>query len=166
MNASGSGGARAAMARWRGLLLLPLLPLLLGANVPMEWPRPIQWPEFVDSTRVAKALLEALASRKWLIEADTGDSITARYDVREHSLRIRIDYSPRALSYHYVDSRNFSYEEEFGERYIHRRANKIIGQLNREVRIQVQRMRFERDATTVVPVVPDGDEDESPGESP
>lgn len=149
----------------RRFLLLPLLaalPLLLGANVPMEWPKPIQWPEFIDSTRVAKALLEALADRKWLIEGDTGESITARYEVREHWLRIRIDYSPRGLAYHYVDSENYSYEVEYGERYIHRRANKVMGQLNREVRIQVQRMRFERDSTAVVPVVPAEPADESP----
>lgn len=154
-----------ASARWPRLLLLPLLALLLGANVPMEWPRPIQWPEFVDSTRVAKALLEALAGRKWFIEADTGDAITARYEVREHVLRIRIDYSPHGLRYRYLDSVNYSYEEENGERYIHRRANRIMGQLNREVRIQVQRLRFEREATAVVPVAPpetDGAPEESP----
>lgn len=136
------------------LLLLPLLALLLGANVPMEWPRPIRWPEHVDSTRVARGLLEALADRKWLIEGDTGESITARYVVREHWLRIRIDYTPQGLTYRYLDSKDFDYEEAHGERYIHRRANKIMGQLNREVRIQVQRMRFEREPTRVVPVDP------------
>lgn len=135
------------------LLLLPLLALLLAA-VPMEWPRPISWPEHIDSTRVAKGLLEALANRKWLIEGDTGESITARYVVREHWLRIRIDYTARGLTYHYVDSKDFDYAEAHGERTIHRRANKLMGQLNREVRIQVQRMRFEREPARVVPVDP------------
>lgn len=138
---------------WPRLLLLPVLALLLAA-VPMEWPRPIAWPEYIDSTRVAKGLLEALANRKWLIEGDTGESITARYAVREHWLRIRIDYTSRGLTYRYLDSKDFDYEEAGGERYIHRRANKIMGQLNREVRIQVQRMRFEREPALVVPVDP------------
>lgn len=124
------------------------------AGEEMEWPAPIAWGEYVDSTRVAKALLEALANSKWFIEADTGESIIARYEVRAHRLRVRIDYAPQRIRYHYVDSENFSYEEENGRRYIHRRANRIMGKLNREVRIQVQRMRFEREPMRVVPVLP------------
>jgi hypothetical protein len=150
------------------LSLLPLALLLLAA-VPMEWPRPITWPEYVDSTRVAKGLLEALANRKWLIEGDTGESITARYVVRGHWLRIRIDYTPRGLAYRYLDSQDFDYEETNGGRFIHRRANKIMGQLNREVRIQVQRLRFEREPAQVVPVdpvEPPAAGDEPPEQSP
>lgn len=138
-------------------LLWPALAPAAQSGEPMAWPEPIQWGEFLDTTRVSGALLEALANSKWLVEADTGESITARYEVRVHVLRIRIDYGPQRVSYHYVDSENYAYEEENGERYIHRRANKIMGRLDKEVRIQLQRARFQREPLQVVPVEPPAD---------
>jgi hypothetical protein len=147
------------MKRTLRVLLLASAPLLMApqSGVPMELPNAIGWEEFVDSTRVAEAVLDALAGRKWLIEADTGQSIIARHQVRVHWLRLRIDYGPRGVSYHYLDSGNYAYEEDEGQRYIHRRANKILQRLDDEVRIQVQRVRFQREPTEVVPIEPGAD---------
>lgn len=138
------------------LLLLPVLVLLLAArpNVPLELPLPITLPEAVDTIKISKALLTALANKKWMVEADTGSSITARFDKRRHALRIRIDYTPKSITFHYVDSGELSYEKYEGVDFIHPSANKWLLQLEKEVHIQVNRFRFERDPAEVVPVDP------------
>lgn len=131
------------------------------------WPEPIRWGDEIPDARVASALLEALANCKWQVEARDEGSITARHEANERELRIRLDYSPQRVSYQYVDSRNYAYAEENGQRYIHRRARRIIARLDREVRTQIQRLRFERgEPTEVVPADPAPPEDApAPGES-
>lgn len=131
-------------------LLLSLTPLLLG-NVPLELPPPLDLQAFTDTTRVSKALITALANRKWLVEADTGEAITARLEIRHHTLRLRLDYSPRRISYHYLNSENLDHEIEDDTQLIHANVNQWLLQLEKEVKIQVQRFYFERDPMEVVP---------------
>jgi len=94
------------------VLLLALAPLLMAARpgLPLDLPSPLLLPEYTDSVKVSRGILAALASRKWLVEADTGESIQARLTIRLHSLTVRIDYSPQRISYHYVDSTELGYE--------------------------------------------------------
>lgn len=131
-------------------LLLPVMLLLMG-NVPLELPPPIELQEFTDTARVSKALITALANRKWLVEADTGEAITARYDIRHHTLRLRLDYSPRRITYHFLNSENLDYEIEDDTALIHANVNKWLTQLDKEIQIQVQRFYFEREPMDVVP---------------
>ena len=140
----------------RKRLWFVLLPLLMGAksSVPIELPETIHLAQFTDTIKTSKVLIEALANKKWFVEADTGESITARLDVKSHRLRLRIDYTPRDISFHYVDSQELGYFEEQGAIYIHPNANKWLGRLETEVRIQVQRLNFDREPAEVVPVEP------------
>lgn len=136
--------------------LLLLAPLLLAAklSVPLELPPPVQFPQFVDSLKVSKALVTALTNKKWLVEADTGEAVRGALKIRRHALRIRIEYTTRGIVYHYVDSVALGYEEDEGERYIHPNANKWLEQLEDEVNIQLQPLLFEREPAEVVPVEP------------
>jgi hypothetical protein len=137
----------------RRLLLLPVLVLLMaGRSVPLELPLPITLPEPVDTIRISKAVLTAFANKKWLVEADTGESITARFDSRDRALRIRVDYTPKTLTFHYVDSGGLSYEKFEGADFIHPKANKWLLQVEKEIHIQLARFRFEREPAEVVPV--------------
>lgn len=123
----------------------------------LEWPEPLAWGEPVAPPRVAQALREALARVKWQVESDTGSAITARHESGEHVLRVRLDYGERRVSYHYVDSAHYAYEEEGGTRYIHRRANRLLAKLNRAVGASILQARSEPAPLRVVPL----DEEES-----
>jgi hypothetical protein len=140
----------------RPLVAALLAPLLMGAlnSAPLEMPEPIQLPQFTDSIKVSRGIIAALTAKKWLVEADTGEEITARYEIRRHVLRIRIDYTPQRVTFSYVDSEALDYERYEGEEYIHPNANKWLKQVGREVRLQVQRYAFDREPAVVVPVEP------------
>jgi hypothetical protein len=148
---------RNGVARGLAILALPLVAALW--NVPIQLPEPIRFPNFVDSAAVSGAIITAMSKRRWIVEGDTGESIRAHFDVREHRLRLRVDYSPRGISFHYVDSTNLDEERPEGSTdpdavLIHRRANKWIRVLGQEVQVQVQPWVFARDPTAVVPVDP------------
>jgi hypothetical protein len=95
-----------------------------------------------------------LTSKRWLVEADTGESIRARYVKRAHRLLIRVDYTPREISFHYVDSAALGYEHREDGDYIHPNANVWLRQLGDEVHLKVQAFAFEREPADVVPVEP------------
>lgn len=152
-----NAGTKRVLPLRAALLLLGLIPVGAGAaqsSVPMELPPPLELPEFTDSIKVSKALLLALSNCKWLVESDTGESITARLDIRRHTARIRLDYTPRRIRYHYLDSAELGYEIEDGEPLIHPAFNKWLQQLDQEIRIQTQRFYFEREPVDVVPGTP------------
>ena len=129
----------------------------------LEWPEPHAWGEPVAPARVAQALREALARVKWQVESDTGSAMTARHESGEHVLRVQLEYGERRVSYHYVDSAHYSYEEEDGKRYIHRRANRLLAKLSRAVGASILQARSEPAPLQVVPL----DEEESlPGTGP
>jgi hypothetical protein len=141
-----------AAALLLGLVAPPLLAALPA--VPLELPGPIAFPQYLDTVKVSEAIMTAFTNKKWLIEADTGEAVRAHLAIRRHVLRIRIDYSTRGLSYHYLGSELLGYEEDAGEKYIHPNANKWLSQLAAEVQIQIQRLYFERTPAEVVPVEP------------
>jgi len=140
----------------RALAALALLGCALApagaAAEELEWPEPLAWGEPVEPTRVAQALREALARVKWQVESDTGSALTARHEAGEHVLRVRLEYGERRVSYHYVDSRHYSYEEEDGRRYIHRRANRLLGKLSRAVGAAILQARSQPAPLQVVPL--------------
>jgi hypothetical protein len=142
------------MKRVLTLLLLPLGLLLAAFTDPLQLPATIKFPEFTDSVKVSGALIQALRTRRWLIEADTGESITARLLVRRHMLRIRLDYSPRQVSFHYVDSEALDYAVEDGTPHIHGNANKWLRRLGIEVESELNKLFFARDPALVVPAEP------------
>jgi len=149
--------------------VLVALVLLAGALAPagasaeeLEWPEPHAWGEPVDPPRLAQALREALARVKWQVETDTGSALTARHEDGERVLRIRLEYGERRVTYHYVESAHYSYEEEGGRRYIHRRANRLLAKLSRAVGASILQARSQPAPLQVVPL--DGDEPGPPPE--
>lgn len=136
------------------LLLFAARLMAAQSSVPLNLPPPMSLPEFTDTTKVSKALLTALANRKWLVEADTGEFITARLNIRAHSALIRLDYTPRQIKFHFLESTNLGQEIENGEILIHPNFNKWLLQLQSEIQIQVQRFSFEREPMAVVPPAP------------
>lgn len=139
-------------------IILSLLLLLFSAaaypNVPLELPEPIVLPQYTDTAKVSKAILAALARRRWLAQSDTDRSITAQLDVRSHMLLIRIDYSPREIRFAYLDSRGMDYEVDDGVPYIHSSFSRWMRNLVKDIQIEIQRFQFERDPVEVVPVPP------------
>jgi hypothetical protein len=146
------------LRRWlaAALLAAALAPVAGAANAEdMEWPEPIAWGEQINPARVAEAVRTALTNTRWQVEADSGLSLTARHQDGDRELRLRLDYGTQQVSYHYVDSQHYLYRHEDGRSYIHRRANRLMGKLDRAMRAEIQRMRFERnDDAEVVPVMP------------
>jgi hypothetical protein len=137
------------------LLAAALAPVGAAGAEDMEWPEPIAWGERINRVRVAEALRAALVDARWQVESDSGQSLTARHENGDHWLRVRLDYGPQQVRYHYVDSANYSYRHEGGRSSIHRRANRLLRKLDRAVHAQIRRMRFELgDETEVVPVLP------------
>lgn len=138
-----------------------LLFLVLGwswhpGGEPLKLPEPVQFPEFIDSVQVSGALVKALTEHKWVVEKDTGESVTAYRENRGRRLRVRLDYDNHTLSYHYLESVNFDGEDDpkTGEIRIHKRANAWLRELGDMVRIEMQPLVFAHDPATVVPVTP------------
>lgn len=138
---------------------LAVLALLACALAPagaaaeeLEWPEPHAWGEPVEPARLAHALRQALLRVKWQVESDTGSAITARHEDREHVLRVRLEYAERHVSYHYVDSQHYAFEEEHGRRFIHRRANRLLAKLSRSVAASILEARSQPAPLQVVPL--------------
>ena len=143
-------------------LLLPALALLVGASsVPLQLPPVIHFAQDTETARTSQALAAALASKHWAIESDTGASITARLD-GHGLLRLRIDYTPREISFHYVASDGLGARENPGAIEIHPRVNKWLRRLENAIRIQLQGLKIELPPTEVVPLAPDAEEPENP----
>ena len=126
---------------------------------PLHLPPEIPFPEFVDSIQVSGALVKALTVRKWTVEKDTGESVTAYKTQRALRLHLRIDYDNHHVSFHYLDSDNFHGEDDprTGGILIHRKANVWLQALGEEVGLQMQPILFARDPAEIVPVTPSTD---------
>ena len=140
------------------VLALTFPPLALALD-PLRLPPEIPFPEFVDSIQVSGALVKALTVRKWTVEKDTGESVTAYKTQRALRLHLRIDYDNHHVSFHYLDSDNFHGEDDprTGGILIHRKANVWLQALGEEVGLQMQPILFARDPAEIVPVTPSTD---------
>jgi hypothetical protein len=124
------------------------------ASVPLELPAPVHLPDDADPTRIGAALSDALTSRKWTVESQNLTSVTARIETNGRTLRVRLDYTPHDVSYHYVDSRDLGYYEEQGSIFVLPKANKWLEQLDGAVRARVRQLGKDAEPAEVVPVDP------------
>ena len=109
-------------ARALTLLWIPVL-LLLSAfrQAPLVDPPPIAVSSKLELAQVEKAVKQALIKREWMIISDEPGKITASYDRREFTSRIRITYDQRQVQVKYVTSTGLKYEEKKdGEKLIHK----------------------------------------------
>lgn len=119
----------------RGLLLL-LLVFLGGAA--LTDPRPLDVPEGLDSKAVYQAIAEAMAWRGWRSE-DSRDkalkqgSLLAQLRIRQHLIRVRIEFDARRVRISYQGSDNMSYREREGFRFINKHYMQWTDILRREI---------------------------------
>lgn len=84
----------------------------------------------VDSEQVRQAIIEAAASRGWIITDARDNVITATIDVRTHQASVRIPYSSTSYSIMYQDSRNLDQRGNM----IHRNYNRWVNNFDQEIR--------------------------------
>jgi hypothetical protein len=133
-------------------LAAALLPLPAAATDPLQMPAAIVFPQAVDLDNVRGAILTALARRRWIAEADIEGGFVAVLQVRDHLLRIRIEYESRQVRYVYVNSRNLDYEiDDDGVPQIHYKVNRWLSALDLEMKRQLQLVMFDRDRVQVRP---------------
>lgn len=128
-----------------------LLPLAAAANDPLEMPPPIRLPKAVELGKLKGTILSALTRRKWVAEADIEGGFVAALHVRTHTLRIRIEYEPRQVSFVYVDSEDLDYEIDDGVPYIHFKANRWLAALAVELQRELNLVAFDYEPIEVVP---------------
>ena len=153
--------ASSALRRWAPafagatILLFGAPAIATSPSVPLELPHRIVLQDSPEPARVASAIRAALTLRKWAIESDSGSEVTARLDVRGHTLRVRLAYDENEIRFAYVDSVEMGYAIDKGVALIHPTGNKWLYRLANEVREQVQRVVYEGESADVVPAADD-----------
>ncbi len=91
----------------------------------------------VSAAQVRGAIVVALATRGWTIQAENGARITAAVSAGGHSASVNIDYSPTVYSITYQSS---SPGLLYDGHEIHRRYNKWVERLRRTIVIELARL--------------------------
>lgn len=87
----------------------------------------------VTSEQVKQAILSAGMGRNWIMTAAGPGVINATQKARDHSATVRINYSEREYSIHYVSSVNLM--ASGGE--IHRTYNNWVNNLDNDIQIKL-----------------------------
>lgn len=100
----------------------------------LERTEPVRTPQtiitaHVTTEQVKKAIIEAGQGRDWIMSVVRPGVINATQNVRKHSVTIRIDYSEKDYSIHYVNSVNLL--ASGGE--IHRSYNHWVNNLDKDI---------------------------------
>ncbi|WP_435928198.1 hypothetical protein [Dryocola sp. BD613] len=100
----------------------------------LERTEPVRTPQtiitqHVTTDQVKEAIINAGQGRDWIMSAAGPGVINATQNVRKHSVTIRINYSEREYSIHYVNSVNLLASD--GE--IHRAYNHWVNNLDKDI---------------------------------
>lgn len=87
----------------------------------------------VTAEQVKQAILSAGFGRKWIMTVVGPGVINATQKARDHSATVRINYSARAYSIHYVSSVNMMASD--GQ--IHRAYNNWVNNLDRDIQLKL-----------------------------
>ena len=117
---------------FRGVIVILLLALVIGCagrtkpvyNIESN---PISYE--LTKQDVERAILKAGVEKGWTMNVVKPGEIDAKVIVRSHNAHIKISYSEKNYSIHYVDSQNLLYKD--GK--IHRNYNKWISFLDRRI---------------------------------
>ena len=100
---------------------LPLLLLLMAfRQAPLVDPAPIPVPANITPDNVGKAIEISLIKRGWTASNKTPGAMDGTLNLREHVATIHITWDAHGVAIKYVSSSNLKYEEEKGQRLIHK----------------------------------------------
>lgn len=104
----------------------------------MDRTKPVLTPQTIvtqhlTSEQVKQAILNAGQGRNWIMSVAGPGVINATQNVRDHSATVRINYSEREYSIHYVSSVNLM--ASGGE--IHRAYNNWVNNLDNDIKIKL-----------------------------
>jgi hypothetical protein len=125
------------MSRWKIVLLMPLLALLMAAAPLLVDPAPISVPAGLSEQAVAKAITLGVAQRGWIVSKQEPGYMEATLNIRTHMARVGITYDLKTVQIRYLDSSNLDYEVKDDGRHIHRNYAKWINNLVRDISMQL-----------------------------
>ena len=115
------------------LFLLALVTVAACSRIrPIEEPV-IPIPVGVESTTAIKLLGPIMIERGWAVTDVTKDSLVAKLDQREHSVTIKAAVIDSSIKLQYVASEGLRFTEKDGTRYIHRRYQTWIKNLEMDL---------------------------------
>ncbi len=86
-------------------------------------PPPVAVPTTLTPGEVSTTLHQVFEHQRWAVVTDDGEHAVMKYDVKEHSASVSVDYSGPAITIRYLDSSAMSYSEDQGHRSIHPKYN-------------------------------------------
>lgn len=88
-----------------------------------------------ETTDVKAAIIEALATRNWVITNENGNEIQAKFVIKENQfIAVKISYTDRYYNINYLDSQNMKYN---GSK-IHKTYNKQVKALDKVIKSNVK----------------------------
>ena len=88
-----------------------------------------------ETTDVKAAIVEALATRNWVITNENGNEIQAKFVIKENQfIAVKISYTDRYYNINYLDSQNMKYN---GSK-IHKTYNKEVKALDKVIKSNVK----------------------------
>ena len=88
-----------------------------------------------ETTDVKAAIVEALATRNWVITNENGNEIQAKFVIKENQfIAVKISYTDRYYNINYLDSQNMKYN---GSK-IHKPYNKQVKALDKVIKSNVK----------------------------
>lgn len=120
------------------LAVIPFLALLMGARtIPIVDPEPIAVPAGVTVPAVGRAVKMGFARYNWVITKEEPGRVEARLNIRSHSVTLEAQYDKSNVRLKYLASENLKYEEEDGQRMIHRNyrnwLNNVVGAIQQNL---------------------------------
>jgi len=125
------------ISRWKIVLLLPLLTLLMAAAPLLVDPAPISVPAGLSEQAVAKAITLGVAQRGWIVSKQEPGYMEATLNIRTHMAKVSITYDVKSIQIKYLDSTNLDYEVEKDGRHIHRNYLKWINNIVHDISVQL-----------------------------
>ncbi|MDQ2076642.1 hypothetical protein [Marinimicrobium sp. ABcell2] len=128
------------------LVLLALVPSLVFAQriAPLENPEPLAIPESLTTAEAKEVITDALFNRGWTIAEDSGDTMVADLQVRDHWLQVDISIADNQIALSYRDSDNLNYGTRRGTEVIHRSYGRWTDTLLSDIRSNMARLEHRR----------------------
>jgi hypothetical protein len=90
-----------------------------------------------EMATVEKAIKKALVGRGWRVNETEPGIVHATLRLRQHVVKVRIEYSKTELTVFYVDSTNMKYKEKKGKRTIHRKYHGWVNNVQYDVLVHL-----------------------------
>lgn len=125
------------ISRWKTIVLVPVLALLMAAAPLLVDPEPISVPAGLKEPAVAKAITLGVAQRGWIISKQEPGYMEATLNIRTHMARVGITYDTSTIQIRYLDSSNLDYEVAKDGRHIHRNYLKWVNNIVHDISVQL-----------------------------